>query len=167
MTFIGIISDYKSFEKIEEQLKDKKIDINLIHINKKSIQNMKNIKFETIIVDCSLKNFVPEKRIIKQIISNAKYIIINQDLNEKEEWNRGQKLITYGINQKSDVTVSSITETGILIYLQKNITNRKNKTYEIGEQLIKIKEKNKLKVYEILIIFIIFLLYDSHIIDET
>ncbi len=168
MTFIGIISDYKSFERIEEHFLDKKLDINLIHINKNSISNMKNIKFETLIIDCNLKDFDREKLIIEHICSNSKYLVINTDINKADELVNKPKgeIITYGLNQKSDVTVSSITDTGILIYRQRNIKNIENKTYEIGEQLIKLKEETNLKTYEVLIIFIIFSLYYYPIIDE-
>ena len=42
MTFIGMISDHKSFDKVKEELKETQLE--LIHINKKSIGNIKNIK---------------------------------------------------------------------------------------------------------------------------
>ena len=45
MTFIGMISDHKSFDKVKEELKEPQLE--LIHINKKSIENIKNIKFRT------------------------------------------------------------------------------------------------------------------------
>ena len=45
MTFIGIISEYNTFESIKEILRKNLIkDTKLIHINKKSIENIKNIK---------------------------------------------------------------------------------------------------------------------------
>ena len=47
MTFIGMISDHKSFDKVKEELKEPQLE--LIHINKKSIENIKNIKFVTIL----------------------------------------------------------------------------------------------------------------------
>lgn len=168
MTFIGIISEHKSFEKIEKYFLDKKLGVNLIHINKNSIQNMKNIKFETLIIDCSLKDFDRERLIIEYLCNNSKYIVINTDINNLSTLvnQLQEKIISYGLNQKSNVTVSSITDTGILIYMQKNIVNIKNKTYEIGEQLIKLKEETNLKIYEILIIFIISSLYYYPIINE-
>ena len=70
------------------------------------------------------------------------------------------------MNQKATVTVSSITETDILVYLQRNIKNMKNKIIEVGEKRIKIKEGNKLKIYEMLIIYIIFLINKDIIIDQ-
>lgn len=168
MTFIGIISEHKSFEKIEKYFLDKKLGVNLIHINKNSIQNMKNIKFETLIIDCSLKDFDRERLIIEYLCNNSKYIVINTDINNLSTLvnQLQEKIISYGLNQKSNVIVSSITDTGILIYMQKNIVNIKNKTYEIGEQLIKLKEETNLKIYEILIIFIISSLYYYPIINE-
>ena len=46
MSFIGVISDNKCFENIKEKIKEKdtKKQLNLIHINSKSIENIKNIK---------------------------------------------------------------------------------------------------------------------------
>lgn len=168
MTFIGIISEHKSFEKIEKYFLDKKLGVNLIHINKNSIQNMKNIKFETLIIDCSLKDFDRERLIIEYLCNNSKYVVINTDINNLNTLvnQLQEKIISYGLNQKSNITVSSITDTGILIYMQKNIVNIKNKTYEIGEQLIKLKEETSFKIYEILIIFIISSVYYYPIINE-
>ena len=52
MTFIGMVSDYKSFENVKEVLKkNKNNDFNLIHICKESISNIKNMKFEIIVID--------------------------------------------------------------------------------------------------------------------
>ena len=62
MIFIGIMSECKSYENIKEKLKNE--EINLIHINKKSIENIKNIKFETIIINVKLEEFKEEKEII-------------------------------------------------------------------------------------------------------
>ena len=69
------------------------------------------------------------------------------------------EVITYGLNQKATVTVSSISDTNILIYLQKSLQNKDKKKIEIEERRIKKKEKSTLKTYEILIIYIILMLY--------
>lgn len=166
MIFIGIMSECKSYENIKEKLKNE--DINLIHINKKSIKNIKNIKFETLIIDVNLEEFQQEKEIIEQICNNAKYVFINTDLNIDNNLKIKPKkeIITYGLNQKATVTVSSIKDRKILIYLQRNIKNIKGKNIEIGEKLLKIKEESKLKNYEILVLYIIFLIYNYPIIDE-
>lgn len=165
MTFIGILSDNKSFENINMHLKSDKLK--LIHINKKSIENVKNIRFETIIIDLNLENFEHEENIIQQICINSKYLIINTDINLKFNLlNNKIKIITYGLNHKATFTVSSITDTDILIYMQRNIRTKKNQMVEVGEKRIKIGEKSKLKIYEILIIYIIFLVNNDSIIEQ-
>lgn len=168
MAFVGILSECKSFENIREYFKIKKeLNLNLIHINRKSIENIKNIKFETIIIDSNIENF--EKENLETICNNAKYLLINTDINTKYALNIEEKvkIITYGLNQKATVTVSSITENGMLIYLQRNITNIENKTIEIGEKVFKTGEKSKLKNYEIQIIYIISSIYCIPIMDEV
>ena len=78
MTFIGIISEYNTFESIKEILRKNLIkDTKLIHINKKSIENIKNIKFETIIIDVSLNEYINELCTIKRMCDNSKYVVIN------------------------------------------------------------------------------------------
>ena len=166
MTFIGVISDNKSFENIKSYLESK--EINLSHINKNSIENIKNIRFETIIINTDLEIFQHEKRIIEQICFNTKYLLINTDINLKFDLSNQSKtnIITYGLNQKATVTVSSITDTNILIYLQRNIKNIEGKKIEVGEKMVKIKENCKLKTYEILIIYMIYLINKKSIIEQ-
>ena len=54
MTFVGIISDNKSFQVLKENIGAQ--DYNLIQINNKSIDNIKNIKFEIIVINKELKS---------------------------------------------------------------------------------------------------------------
>lgn len=162
MTFIGMISEHKSFENIKEILKkNARNDINIINVNKKNISNMKNIRFEIIIVDSSLNEFEEESIIIEKLCMNARYIVINTDINKKfPDIIKQSKahVITYGLNQKATVTISSITENNVLIYLQRNLKDEKGDIIEIGEKMVAINEQDKLKIYEILIIYIIFLI---------
>ena len=57
MSFIGIISNRKSFDNIKNEVIKLGDNISIIHINLKSIANVKNIKFEIIIIDEDLKKF--------------------------------------------------------------------------------------------------------------
>ena len=162
MTFIGMISEHKSFENIKEILKkNARNDINIINVNKKNISNMKNIRFEIIIIDSLLNEFEEESKIIEKLCMNARYIAINTDINKKMPDIIKQSkahIITYGLNQKATVTISSITENNVLIYLQRNLKDEKGDIIEIGEKMVAINEQDKLKIYEILIIYIIFLI---------
>jgi vacuolar-type H+-ATPase subunit I/STV1 len=166
MTFIGVISENKIFQNIKEHLCSK--EISLIHISKKSIGNIKHIKFETIIIDANLKKFEQEKNTLEQICQKAKYLLINTDINIDFNLDIKKEIetINYGLNQKATVTISSIKDRNILIYLQKNIKNEEGKEIEVGERRLKISENCKLKTYEILIIYIINLVNKSNIIKE-
>ena len=77
-----------------------------------------------------------------------------------------QTLITYGLNGKANITVSSISEDSIMIYRQRKIINRNGKKQEIEERRIKIQEKSNVKIYEILILYTILSIYDDCIIEE-
>ena len=72
MTFVGIISDNKSFQVLKENIGTQ--DVNLIQINNKSIDNIKNIKFEMIIINKELKSLEEKKLIIDTLCMNSKYI---------------------------------------------------------------------------------------------
>ena len=167
MTFVGIISDNKSFQVLKENIGTQ--DVNLIQINNKSIDNIKNIKFEMIIINKELKSLEEKKLIIDTLCMNSKYILLNTDLNK--EFNFGQKckekIITFGLNHRATVTVSSITESNILVYLQRNVKDKNDKLIEVGEKQVKINKDNKIKVYEILIIYIISTINNEPIILKT
>lgn len=170
MSFIGIVSDSKCFEIIKEKIKenDKQNQFNLIHINSKSIDNIKNIKFEALVINSELKELKDYSSNLEKIYSNAKYLILNTDINkEKFKQNKNKEIITYGLNHKSIVTISSISETDILIYLQRNIKNINDSIIEVGENRIKITEKSKCKTYDIMILYIIFTIYNKKIISEV
>ncbi len=168
MSFIGIVAGKKCFEnikkKITEEIKDE--TINFIQINLRSIENIKNIKFEIIIAEDNLDKFKNNQEILKKIFENTQYLIINTDRNVKEEIGKMPNTITYGLNQKANITVSSISDTNILVYWQKNIQDREGNKIEIEERRIKKEEKNALKTYEILIIYALFKIYHKSIIEE-
>lgn len=170
MSFIGIVSNRKCFENIKEKLPKNIQDQNLklININLKSIENIKNIKFETVIIESELNKFKMQEENLKKICQTAQYIIINTDINKEYDIikNETTKIITYGLNQKATVTISSITNSRLLIYLQQNIPSKQEKSIEIEERRIEINEKNNLKTYEILIIYIISRIYNNSIIEE-
>ena len=56
MSFIGIVAGKKCFENIKRKITEEMQDetINFIQINLRSIENIKNVKFETIIVEDNL-----------------------------------------------------------------------------------------------------------------
>ena len=165
MSFIGIVAKKKGFETIKNQM-IKEIDdetISFVHINLRSIENIKNIKFEIVVIEDNLEKFEEHKRAVQKICTYAQYLIVNTDKNPEYSKNN---IISYGLNQKATITISSISETDILIYLQKSFKNKEKKLIEIEEQKIKRKEKSGLSTYEILIIYVLLKIFGKNIIYE-
>lgn len=135
MAFIGVISDSKS-EKVIKMILEEKLrkDDNIIIINSKSVDNLKNIKFETLLIADNNNIIEENKTALNKIISNTKYLIINADieielpLEEQIELN----IITFGFNPKATITASSV-EDNILLCIQRNIK-------DINENLIEQQE---------------------------
>jgi len=140
MPFIGIISEEKSenciHKRIVEELKLNESSV--LFIKEKSIENIKNIKFETIIVAREFKRVEP----LKKILEKATYLVINSDIEnnlnllEKVE----ATIVTYGFNTKATITASSVKEEEMMLCIQRTFENRNKKKIEPQEIKIPIHE---------------------------
>ena len=127
MAFIGIITSNKNEEILKKSvlniLKNSQTKHNVIVINEENIGNMKNIKFNSI--NMNKENNIKENKkiILKQILKNTKYLIVNSDVYTRLDMitNINIAVITYGYNLKATVTASSINEEKILLCIQRNI----------------------------------------------
>ena len=138
MFFIGVITNQKNELYIKNELSKILPANNVIFITEKNIPNVKNIKFETIIIDTKINNIIE----LRKILSNSKYIILNSDikLNLEAIENLNLIVITYGFNNKSTFTVSSIEDNNIIICLQRVIFNKNGKKIEPQEYDLNYKE---------------------------
>ena len=163
MSFIGVIANRKCFENIKKKIKEEIKDetMNFILINLRSIENIKNVKFETIIVDDDLSKFKNYQEILNKVFEKVHYLLLNTDRNEEMP-----NAISYGLNQKASVTVSSISDTGLLVYWQKVLKDRNGNTTEIEERRIQKEKGESLKVYETLVIYTLLKLYHQNIMEE-
>lgn len=136
MSFIGIFTETKKETEIKQTLKKYFEATNQVHtiivINNKNIDNMKNIRFEVIVLDADTLGNTPT---VQRIILNAKLLIVNTDLeaNLKCVKNLKLRLISYGLNSKSTVTVSSVNEENILVSLQRSVRTFKDNIIEPQE----------------------------------
>ena len=119
MFFIGIITDKNSENNIKNRMINKIDENEIIFLNKENLENFKNVKFDSIIVNEEVEN----KYILKKILEKSKYIVWNSDIHCKSEnlKNSYSNVITYGYNSKATVTISSATEENYLIFIQENI----------------------------------------------
>ena len=131
MFFMGVVTNQKNEIYIKNKLSDLLPEENIIFITEKNISNIKNIKFETIVIDAKINN----KTDFRKILSNAKYVILNSDIEMDVELftNLSLTVLTYGFNSKATFTVSSVTENTIIICLQRIILNKKGGMIEPQE----------------------------------
>ena len=143
MTFIGVVSQKEDFYDIEQNINN-----NLLKKN-----NFININSE--------KSVREKLQYLKIILKQCQYILVNTDVKENlkvlEDINAN--VITFGFNNKSTITASSIEGENILICIQRSILN-KNKQ-EIEPQEIKISVKNKNNIYKIMGIIGVLALYSK------
>ncbi len=139
MNFIGIITSNKNEETLKkallEKMKNKESKINIININEENIENIKNIRFDIIILN--KENGIVEKRkqLLKKILNNTKYLIINSDIYVKIDMthNLSILIITYGYNLKATLTTSSINNKKVLLCLQRALVTHDKNTIEPRE----------------------------------
>lgn len=133
MPFIGVIADEKNENFIRREIVEKlKLrESSVLFIKEKSIENIKNIKFETIIIDRKFKNM----EMLKRMLLNTNYLVINTDriksIEMFKEYNL--KIFTFGFNSKALVTASSVTEDGVLICVGNEIESISGKVIEPQE----------------------------------
>lgn len=155
MPLVGIIAKKKDIQAIKKEIKGKNIEI--IEITKESIKNLKNIKFEEIIFLQNINLKEEEYKYMNEVISKVKYLILNKDIEinilKSIEKNQAIKLITFGFNSNATISISSIKDEKIIVYLQKDIEKPKGEILERQEK--QIISKNPKKIYNDLVVFII------------
>lgn len=164
MAFIGVIADSKHELQIkrilESRLNSPNKEYTIVVINEKSISNIKNIRFETILV-MDLESVKTEKDSLNEIIKKAKYLILNADLenNIEDIQNVNLNIITFGFNSKATITASSV-ENNFIICLQRKLISLEQKVIEPQELEVKLDRiKAQINSHNIMGIASILLIY--------
>ena len=162
MPLVGIISkeNDSNFIKNAVNKNSKENNFEIININKKSLENIKNVKFDILVICENIEDMIKNSLYLEEIIKKANYIIINSDVKENLAIlkNAETNIITYGFNAKSTITISSIKEEKIMICIQRKISGVKN-VIEEQDFNIEIEKNNANKLYNILVIFTILAIY--------
>ena len=155
MPLVGIVAKKKDIQAIKKEIKEKNIEI--IEITKESIKNLKNIKFEEKIFLQNINLKEEEYKYMNEIISKTKYLIINGDIEidilKNIQIEKPIKLITFGFNSKSTITISSVKDDKIIVCLQRDIEKSNGEILESQEKETMSKENKK--IYNNLVVFII------------
>lgn len=165
MSFIGIIADEKNENYIEKSLL-KYLENNehtILFIDSENIDNIKNVKFQTILIIDEIKRQIDDIQMLKSILENTKQVIMNADIEDNLEVleNLNISVITYGFNLKSTIIASSVTEEEMLICIQRKIKTIKDKMIDPQEVIIDLIEKEFTNgVYPTMGIIILLILYN-------
>ena len=141
VAFIGIVAESKNEMGIKRILESKLNspikEHTIIVINDKSAENIRNIKFQAILV-MTLDEIIDKKEIAYKIFNNSEYLVMNADVNlgSFKLINKEVKIITFGFKQKATITASSVEE-NLMVYLQRKIEDVNKKVIEPQEILIK------------------------------
>ena len=155
MSLIGIVANKKQInqlkKEIEQEIKDLKVEI--VSITDSSIENIRNIKFDIVIVCNSLEKIEGKEKCVRDILNNSKYLLLNADANIENLMLKdiNIKIITYGLNQKSTITASSIKENQIIICIQRSFKNLQSDIVEPKEVKSQIMKNNIKNIYNSLI----------------
>ncbi len=158
MPFVGVVAENQDYETIKNMLTPNNLDIELIQIKESNIENIKNVKFDTVVINTEMHK---NKKYLKKILENSNYLVINTDtvLNQTDYNDIELKIITYGFNNKATITTSSVTENAIILCTQREIEGIKEKTIEQQECNIKNKQKEFKKPYNAMAYFAISSIY--------
>lgn len=147
MAVIGIITKSNNIIEIEKTLEKYGIhEKNIVIITKHTIENIKNVKFDIIIIFDQIE----DDDILKKVLDSSKYLIINTDFKENMkllDMAEDQYVITFGFNSRATITIISNENDEIILDLQREIENLDKE--KIESQEIKLENNfNKNRIYE-------------------
>lgn len=165
MHFIGIFANHKEYENIKKNVIKilKRDDIKLININSTNISNVRNIVFETVVFCDEIKFSSKYENIVNNLCVKCKYVIVNADVSNKFELlsNKFINCITYGLNQKSTITISSVMNDKVIVDIQRNMRNISNQNIEMKEISVDLKKHKYIKIQNILAVYAIYCIYNE------
>ena len=112
MPLIGIIAKENDSNFIKNEIIKNSINVRfeIVNINRRSLQNIKNITFETIIINDKITELLETSKYLEEMMKRTKYLILNSDVSNDLRFFKDNKinLITYGLNTKATITISSV-----------------------------------------------------------
>ena len=162
MPFIGIIGKENDSNFIKNEIikNSKTTNFEVININQKSLENIKNIRFDVLVINENIEKLLRYSNYLEKLINNTKFLLINLDTKIRISNFKysEKKVITFGFNNHSIITISSIKEENILICVQKKFFGIISRIDE-QEFNVELKKYNINKLYNILVIFTILQIY--------
>lgn len=127
---IGCIANNVVFKHLVKDFEDKDIDI--INLKEAEVNDLMNF-------DLIIHNNMPRRNIdaekIRNISKKSKYLLINSDEDINIDLFKESKMniITYGLNDKATITISSVEKNALLLDIQREIERIDGEKIEVGE----------------------------------
>ena len=156
MAFIGILTDSSHEPYLKQNLSEIIKHNQILFLTQESLKNVKNIKFQVIILG---KKITKQQQELRQLLEKTQYLIFNADRTENTEILKDLSfhLITYGFNSKATITASSVEEQKMMICLQRGIQNIEGRSIEPQEIEISLeKEADSYAVMEMISLKLLF-----------
>ena len=165
MPFIGIFAKENDNNFIKNEINKSAISnkYDVVNINVSSLENLKNVKFDVLIIRENIIELLKQSNNIDNIMNNANYIIINTDINKDCIAEEKDNIITYGFNTNSDISISSIKDENILLCVKRKIKGIKEQIIEEQEVAINVRKHNINKLYNIMAIFTVLGIYGERL----
>ena len=137
--------------------KKNKSEITLIHISNNSIGNLKNIKFEIIVLLDLPSQFEKNIEIFEKLCEESNFLLVNSDIEFQKDMlkNVQANIITFGMNHLATVTFSSVTDDSLLISVQRKFPNTSGELIGVGEYAVSIEKIERNNIYEVLVCYIL------------
>ena len=153
MSIIGIIASERQTNKIRKEIQQDGLSVEVVCINSKSIENIKKVKFEILVIQDSLEKLSEKQESIKKTLKNAKYLLLNTDISINEDIFKdvNAKILTYGLKRKATITASSIEENKAIISIQRAFKSLNGNIIEQQEIPVELIKNTTKKLYNSLI----------------
>ncbi len=133
MSVVGIITSQNNIIEIEEKIKRNQInEKNIIIITKENIRNIKNVKFDIVVIFDETQ----EQEELKKVVKESKCVLLNSDYKENLKLideHTNSYVITFGYNSRASITIISNENDEIILEIQREIDLAKNKKIECQE----------------------------------
>jgi len=133
VSVVGIITSQNNIIEIEEKIKRNQInEKNIIIITKENIGNIKNVKFDIVVIFDKIQ----EQEELKKVVRESKCVLLNSDYKENLKLideHTNSYVITFGYNSRASITIVSNENEEIILEIQREINLNKKQKIECQE----------------------------------
>lgn len=145
MIRIGCIANSLVLKRLAKDLEDRKIEFFDLRDMELAVDEV-----DVVVYNNNSRTGINSEK-VNSLLENAKLLLLNTDESLNSELFIGKEInvITYGLNDKATITISSATEDAILLDIQREIEDIRGEIIEVGE--LKVGNIKRRKIQEVLL----------------